>query len=172
LGFSLISSLLAGLMATVTLSLALEVASLRGMTSMPTMPLILGTFVSGDHDVAVAIGSALHFGVIGSVVTGSLYGLLFSFIDVTWWLAILVGLLHGTVVGVGMGYLRAVHPRIIDVSVTVPDGGVAAADLRGGVVLKDPRVFGVGWGDLTPVVLVGSYACYGLVFALVYSQLA
>jgi hypothetical protein len=172
LGFSLISSLLAGFLATVMLSLALEVASFRGMTSMPSMPLILGTFVSGDHDLAVAIGSALHFAVIGPVVTGSLYGLLFSFIDATWWLAILVGLLHGTVIGVGMGHLSTVHPRIIDVSATVPDGGVAAADLRDGVVLKDPRVFGVGWGDLTPVVLVGSYACYGLVFALVYSQLA
>ena len=172
MGFSLIPSLIAGFVATITLSLALEVASLRGLTSMPTMPLILGTFFSGDYEVALAIGSALHFGVIGPVVTGSIYGLLFSFIDVTWWLAILAGLLHGTLVGIGMGYLSTVHPRIVDVSVFVPGEAIAAADLRGGVVLKDPHAFGVGWGDLTPVILVGSYACYGLVFALAYSQLA
>lgn len=165
--FNLLASLIAGFLATVIMTLATELAALQGATSMPSMPLLLGAFVSGDHDLAMAVGSAVHYVVIGTLVNGAIYGLVVSFTGAGMVLAAILGMAHGVLIGVGLGRLKEFHPRVED----RPAGksGAAGPAQVGEVTFNDPEMFGVGWGDLTPAVLVGAYVIYGLVFAFVYS---
>lgn len=134
---------------------------------MPSLPLLLGGFISGDHDRAMAVGSAVHYVVIGTVVNGAVYALVFSLIGAGMIGAALLGVVHGALIGVGLGHLKRVHPRVVDGS-AVEGGGMVFGD-RGEIVFTDPGVFGVGWGDMTPVVLVGAYVIYSVTFALTYS---
>lgn len=170
LDFSLFSSIVAGFLATVMMSLATELASLRGTTSMPTTQLTLGTFFSGDHELAMLIGSALHFVIIGSIVNGAFYGFALSLAGFSWPVAVLVGLVHGSLIGTGLGQLRRIHPRVVDGTAMPRDEVISG--IRGELVVRDPGLFGVGWGEKTPAVLVGAYALYGLVFAFVYQLIA
>lgn len=165
--FNLLSSLIAGFLATVMMTLATELASLRGATSMPPMPLLLGALVSGDHDLAMAVGSAIHYAVIGTVVNGVIYALVFSLTGAGLIVAALLGMVHGALIGVGLGWLKRFHPRVTDRPAS--KSGAAITGRRGEIVFNDPEMFGVGWGDLTPVVVVGAHVIYSLVFALVYS---
>lgn len=165
--FNLLSSLVAGFLATVIMTLATELASLSGATSMPSMPLLLGAFVSGDQDLAMAVGSAVHYGVIGTLLNGALYALVFSVVGADLIVAAILGMVHGALVGVGLGWLKQVHPRVVDGS-AVKGGAVVSGD-RGEVVFSDPGMFGVGWGDMTPMVVVGAYVIYSVIFAIVYS---
>lgn len=165
--FSLLPALIAGFLATISMTLATELASLRGATSMPPMPLLLGLFISGDHDLAMALGSFFHYVVIGTVVNGAIYALVFSLTGTGIIVVSLAGMVHGALVGVVLGRLRRFHPRVVDRTALI--GGAAISGDRGEIVFSDPGVFGVGWGDMTPVVVVGAHAIYSLVFALVYS---
>ncbi len=165
--FSLLSSLIAGFLATVIMTLATEMASLRGATSMPSIPLLVGSFISGDHDLAMAVGSVLHYVVIGTVVNGAIYALVFSVTGAGLIVAVLLGMVHGSLIGVGLGWLKELHPRVVD----RPAGerGAPVSVDRGDVVFNDPGMFGVGWGEMTPAVVVGAYVVYSLVFALIYT---
>ncbi|MGF1616257.1 MAG: hypothetical protein ACFCU2_00390 [Acidimicrobiia bacterium] len=165
--FSLLSSLIAGFLATVIMTLATELATLRGATSMPSIPLLVGAVVSGDHDLAMAIGSLMHYVVIGTAVNGSIYALVFSLTGAGLNVALLLGMVHGALIGVGLGWLKGVHPRVVD-RLAAASGAAFSVD-RGEIVFNDPGMFGVGWGDMTPAVVVGAYVVYSLVFALVYS---
>lgn len=167
LDFSLLSSLIAGFLATVIMTLAIELASLRGVTSMPPMPLLLGAVVTGDHDLAMAVGSALHYLVVGTFLNGVIYALAFSVTGAGILVAALLGMVHGALIGAGLGWLKQWHPRVVD-SVASGDGSALVPD-REGILFEDPGTFGVGWGDMTPAVLVGAYVIYALVFAFVYS---
>lgn len=165
--FSLLSSLIAGFLATVIMTLAIELASLRGVTSMPPMPLLMGAFVTGDHDLAMAVGSALHYVVVGTFVNGTIYALAFSLTGPGIVVAALFGMVHGALIGAGLGWLTRWHPRVVE----RPRSGHGNALVSGQdeVLLADPGIFGVGWGDMTPAVLVGAYVVYALVYAFVYS---
>lgn len=165
--FSLLPSLVAGFLATVIMTLATELASLRGATSMPSMPLLLGAFVSGDQDLAMAVGSAVHYVVIGTIFNGVLYALVFSVVGTDLIVAALLGMVHGALIGVGLGWLKRIHPRVVDGS-AMKGGAVVSGD-RGEVVFSDPGMFGVAWGEMTPVVVVGAYVIYSVTFATVYS---
>jgi hypothetical protein len=167
LDFDVLSSLIAGFLATVMMTLATEVAALRGATSMPSVPLLLGGFISGDHDLAMTVGSALHYVVIGTVVNGAIYALVFSLIGAGLIGAALIGMVHGVLIGVGLGWLRQVHPRVVDGSEV--KGGALGFDDGGEIAFSDPGLFGVGWGDKTPVVVMGACGIYSVTFALVYS---
>jgi hypothetical protein len=170
LDFSLLSSLIAGFLATVIMTLAIELASLRGVTSMPPMPLLIGTFVTGDHDLAMAVGSALHYVVVGTFLNGAIYALAFTFAGSGIFVASLLGMVHGALVGAGLGWMKQWHPRVVE-GAAIEDGSPLASG-QDGVTFRDPGVFGVGWGDMTPAVLVAAYVIYALVFAFVYSLAA
>ena len=165
--FSLLSSLIAGFIATVMMTLATELASLRGATSMPSLPLLVGALVSGDHDLAMAVGSAMHYVVIGTVLNGAIYALIFSVTGASLIVAALVGMVHGAFIGVSLGWLKRFHPRVVD-RPAAEDGAEVAVD-SGEIAFNDPGMFGVGWGDMTPAVVVGAYVVYSMVFAVVYS---
>ena len=165
--FSLLSSLIAGFLATVMMTLTTELASLRGATSMPPMPLLLGALISGDHDLAMAVGSAMHYIVVGTVVNGAIYALVLSLTGAGLIGAALFGMVHGALIGAGLGWLKRFHPRVVDRPANRKEAAVS--DKRGAILFSDPGIFGVGWGDMTPAVLVGAHVIYALVFAFVYS---
>lgn len=131
------------------------------------MPLLLGALISGDHDLAMAVGSVFHYVVIGTLVNGAIYGLVISLTGASVVGAALLGMVHGALIGVGMGWLKQFHPRVVDRPAARPGATVSAG--RDEIVFTDPGMFGVGWGDLTPAVVVGGYVIYSLVFVLVYS---
>lgn len=132
------------------------------------MPLVLGTFFAGDREQAMRIGTGIHFLVVGSLIFGIGYAVAFSLFDiVSWWMVGVVGMAHGAAVGVGLGWIRFVHPRIFSAAPRPRTIGTSHIS-RGDVGVVDPGIFGVNWGDWTPVVIVASYVVYSFVFAAVY----
>lgn len=163
---------MAGLLATAVMSLFTETASAAGLTKMPPLALVYGTLFSGDREKAMRIGSGIHFLLLGAVALGLAYASALSLLDVTSWLFVVgLGIVNGVVFGVSLGWLHAFHPRILSTSPEHPEikgRNVAAGDI--GVL--DPGIFGVNWGDLTPVVIVTSFVIYSLVFTAAYRWLA
>lgn len=169
--FNLIPALGAGLMATVVMSLFTEVVALKGVTSMPSMSFLIGSAFSGDRDTAMTIGNGLHFGLLGGLVSGIGYAVALAVVDQpSWMVGLGVGLVHGTLVGIALGKVEDLHPRMVD---PVPAGrrAIRRTRHRSEVVAVKPGMFGVNWGDVTPVIIVSSYALYGLVYSLIYSIL-
>lgn len=138
---------------------------------MPPMPLVLGTFFTGDRDRAMRVGTGIYFLVVGSLVFGLAYAVVFSLFDIeSWWLVGLIGMAHGAAVGVGLDWIRFVHPRIFSATRRPETIGTSQVT-RGDIGVVDPGIFGVNWGDWTPVVIVASYVLYSFAFAAVYGWL-
>jgi uncharacterized membrane protein YagU involved in acid resistance len=171
MNFELLPALLAGLTGTVVMSAMMALATAGGMTRMPPMPLVVGSMLSGDPRTAKRIGVVIHFVLMGTLVFGIAYAALFAGLEsATVSTGALIGLAHGVVVGaVAMPMMPAVHPRMTASSVA----GQAAVDTSSGTVtLSAPGMFGSNWGAMTPVGLIAGHVVYGVVVALVYSNLA
>jgi hypothetical protein len=175
--FDLAGALVGGFVASVVMTALMTMARQAGMTDMPPMPLVIGSMLSGHRAKAMSMGALAHFVVMGTVVFGIVYGLLFSAFDSdAWWVGTLIGVAHGLVVGVVfMPMMPAMHPRMsgeLVVAGTSPAPGTVGPDDHGGLRIAAPGVLGRNWGGMTPVGLVGGHAVYGLVLALVYAWLA
>jgi uncharacterized membrane protein YagU involved in acid resistance len=118
--------------------------------------LLVGGMLTRDEPRARRIGLALHVVVMGTIVFGIAYALLFQALDSDSLLTgLVVGLVHGLLVGVvGMPMMAAIHPRM-------------RAD-AGGFTIETPGVFGVRYGGGTPLGLIMGHAVYGIVTAIVY----
>lgn len=79
--FSIVAALVAGLAATAVMSVMMKMAGAAGMTDMPPMELVTGSMMSGDLGTAQRIGIMVHWGVMGTVVFGIGYALLFTLLD-------------------------------------------------------------------------------------------
>lgn len=175
--FDLLAALVGGVVATLVMTAMMQMATRAGMTDMPPMPLVMGSMMSGDRKSATAIGSVLHFVMMGTVVFGIIYGSLFTaFDDDSWWVGLLIGVAHALIVGVMfMPMMPKMHPRMSAQPVgvgTADDGRTVAVDERGDVEVAAPGVLGKNWGGMTPVGFLMGHAVYGLVLALVYSAVA
>lgn len=173
--FDIVAALIAGFVGTVVMSLMMNGAKAAGMTNMPPMPLVMGSMFSGERMTAMAIGSVLHFIVMGTVMFGLAYAGLFSVLDNdAWWIGLLIGVAHGLVVGVmAMPMMPKMHPRMgQDATIDGPSSTNTVQDGSGGLRVAAPGVLGSRWGGLTPVGLVMGHAVYGIVVALVYHRLA
>ncbi|MGH9245185.1 MAG: DUF6789 family protein [Acidimicrobiales bacterium] len=169
--FDLAAALVGGFVATVVMSAVMAMATAAGMTRMPPMPLVTGAMLFGDRRRAMAMGTVVHFVVMGTVVFGIGYAVVFNALDSDSWLAgLLVGVGHGVAVGaVFMPMMPAMHPRMARAPVAVIGGTGTDSDE---VQLTAPGPFGVNWGAMTPMGLVAGHALYGLVLALVYAWVA
>jgi hypothetical protein len=169
--FDVIAALVAGFMATVAMTVVMGFAKARGLTRMPSFELVTGSIVSPDLEQARKAGLLIHYGLMGTVVFGIGYGAVFSMLDSATWLdGLIVGLIHGFVVGMlFMPALPALHPRV-EPALTGVGGPVVRS--RDGVWLKPPGVLGKDWGDGTPAGVVAGHVVYGIVAALVYGVLA
>lgn len=174
--FDLLAALVGGFVATLVMTAMMQMAARAGMTDMPPMPLVMGSMMSGDRKKATAVGGMLHFVVMGAVVFGIIYGSLFTaFDDDSWWVGVLIGLVHALIAGVMfMPMMPKMHPRMSVQPVGVGtrhDGGTVAIDERGEVEVAAPGVLGKNWGGMTPVGFLMGHAAYGLVLALVYAAI-
>lgn len=163
--FVLWAALVAGFVATLVMTTMIKMSAAAGMTEMPSFELMTGSMMSGDEKTAKTIGAFIHYVMMGTVVFGILYALLFQALDSTTWLTgLAIGVVHGVVVGiVFMPMMPAMHPRM---------GGAVAADQRGvGIRLSSPGVMGKNWGSMTPMGVLMGHAVYGIVLALVYDAL-
>lgn len=173
--FDLVAALAGGVVATVVMSAMMSMAASAGMTGMPAMPLISGAMVTGDRSAATRIGSVMHYLMLGTMVFGVTYGLLFAAFDNdSWWVGALIGLAHGLVVGVVfMPMMPMVHPRMSREVVGGPaERAAVAIDQRGDVQPAAPGVLGKNWGGMTPVGMLMGHVVHGLVLVLVYGLVA
>lgn len=171
--FDVLAALVAGLAATVVMTLMMTMAGRAGMTDMPSMPLVAGSMVSGDRQTATMIGTVMHYIVMGAVAFGLGYAALFTALDEdAWWLGALIGLGHGLLVGVmAMPMMPAMHPRMSEspgAQDATGDSGAVGTDPQGQVRLTAPGVLGKNWGAMTPVGMLMGHVVYGLLVALIY----
>ncbi len=112
--FNVLAALLPGLVATIVMTAMMTLASKAGMTRMPPMPLVMGSMMSGDRRTAMIIRGMLHYVVMGTVVFGIGYALLFqAFGSSAWLIGVLIGVVHGLAAGlVFMPTMSAMHPRM------------------------------------------------------------
>lgn len=171
--FELGPALVAGFVATVVMSALVTMSKRMGLTDMPPFPLVTGTMFSGVEDKARRIGGLIHYGMMGTVVFGVAYALVFDAAGSASWAAGLVtGLAHGVLVGLIMPMMPLMHPRMERSLATVGAGsGTVGHTPDGEVRLAEPGFFGSGWGAMTPFGILMGHAVYGLVVALVYDAL-
>ena len=169
--FSLVPALAAGLAGAVVMTAMMQMASTVGMTRMPSMALIQGAIVTGDESKATVMGLVTHVLVMGTLVFGSLYVVLFVAFDSNGWVTgLLIGVVHGIVAGVAMVMMGVMHPRIEPPS-ALPEG-TATTTIAGEVRIAEPGLFAKNYGSMTPVGLLVGHALYGVVVALIYGALA
>jgi hypothetical protein len=169
--FDLVAALVAGLVATMAMTVVMGFAKSRGLTRMPSFELVTGSVISSDLEQARKAGLLIHYGVMGTLVFGIGYGAVFSMLDSATWLdGLIVGLVHGFVVGMAfLPAMPALHPRV---EPALAGAGGVVIRARDGVHLKPPGVLGKDWGDGTPAGVVAGHVVYGIVAALVYGLLA
>jgi hypothetical protein len=172
-----VAALVAGFVATLVMTAMMSMAKAARMTDMPPMPLVMGSMVNGDRRPATVMGAMAHYLVMGTVVFGLAYGLVFAGLDDhSWWIGALVGMAHGLVVGLlFMPMMPAMYPRMTSqfVGVAAPGrGSTVGNDDRGEIELLAPGVLGRNWGGMTPAGLLMGHAVYGLVVSLVYGWIA
>lgn len=169
--FDIVAALVAGLTATVAMTVLMQASSAMGMTKMPSMALIQGSMFTGDEARAKQIGMVTHVIMMGTVVFGLVYAGLFTAIGSAGPLTgLAIGLAHGVAAGMAMAMMGAMHPRM-EAPLVVSDGEVVHAT-AGEVRLVEPGLFAKNYGSMTPVGLLMGHAVYGLVAALVYNALA
>src|SRR5205807_10555411 len=100
-----------GLVATTTLTAVMITAQLAGQTRLD-VPLLLGTMVTEDPDRARVAGFFIHLAIGQGFALG--YAATFALLDrATWWLGVLLGVLHVAVaLTVLVPLLAGVHPRV------------------------------------------------------------
>ena len=168
--FSLEAALVAGLAGTFAMSAMMTMASRAGITEMPPMPLVIGSMVTGDRSRARLMGAFVHYLVMGTVVFGIIYGLLFTAFGSDGWLTgVVMGAVHGVLVGaVILPMMGAVHPRM---SVASPAAAGDSAPGSGELRLPAPGAMGIRWGGMTPLGLIVGHVIFGLVAAIAYGAL-
>lgn len=147
-----------GFFATLILTLVLFLSQGLRWTRM-SLPLVLGTIVSGDWDKATKIGALLQF-VLGWLLA-LVYGALFEVLHrATWWLGSLFGLIHGLIIlAVIMPLLPSLHPRMAGEYQT-PDPTP---------LLEPPGFMALNYGPRTPLLTLLAHAIYGFVLGYFYT---
>jgi hypothetical protein len=144
-----------GLIATTALTALLIIAQMAGLTRLD-LPLVLGTLVTEDPDRARAAGFFIHLVVGQCFALG--YAASFAVLDTaTWWLGLLLGLLHGLVaLAVLVPLLAGVHPRMASTR-----AGPASR-----AVLEPPGLFALNYGVQTPATAMAAHAVYGVLLGI------
>jgi uncharacterized membrane protein YagU involved in acid resistance len=144
-----------GLVATSALTAVMIAAQLAGLTRLD-LPLVLGTIVTEDPDRARVAGFFIHLLIGQGFALG--YAATFALLHrATWWLGMLLGLLHVAVaLTVLLPLLPGVHPRMA--SHRAGPSSTAA--------LEPPGLLAVNYGLQTPAVAVVGHLVYGAALGL------
>jgi hypothetical protein len=149
---SLAYAMLWGLLATVAMTAVLRASQGFGWSRL-SLPLLVGTFVTGQRDRAMVLGYLLY--IVGGWLFAFLYFLLFDSVGIhTWWFGGLAGLVHGVFLLVSvLPLLPFVHPRMAS-----EYHGVTAERQ-----LEPPGFLAVNYGYGTPLTMLAAQALYGAV---------
>jgi len=144
-----------GLVATSALTAVMIAAQLAGLTRLD-LPLVLGTIVTEDPDRARVAGFFIHLFVGQGFALG--YAAAFALLHrATWWLGMLLGLLHVAVaLTVLLPLLPGVHPRM----------AAHRAGPSSTAALEPPGLLAVNYGPQTPAVAVVAHLVYGAALGL------
>lgn len=149
-------AVLAGVLATALMTVGIVAGRLMGLAT--DMVRLLGLFFVSDQRPrrVYGVGLVVHFGI--GAVFGIVYALLLTalgMVDDVGGAAVwgsLFGLVHGVIVGVALGALSTIHPRI------GPHG-----------IVEDPGFFGYRVGLGMPVAVLIFHVVYGVVASVTYS---
>ncbi|KOS56590.1 hypothetical protein [Rhodococcus rhodochrous] len=144
-----------GSLATTVLTAVMIAAQLAGFSRLD-LPLVLGTAVTPDPDRARVVGFFVHLAIGQGFALG--YAATFALLhQATWWLGMMLGLLHGIVaLTVLLPLLPGVHPRMAS----------QRAGPRSTAVLEPPGLLGLNYGAQTPAVAVVAHLVYGIALGL------
>ncbi|MEZ7237391.1 hypothetical protein QYS60_06370 [Rhodococcus sp. GXMU-t2271] len=144
-----------GSLATTVLTAVMIAAQLAGFSRLD-LPLVLGTAVTPDPDRARVVGFFVHLAIGQGFALG--YAATFALLhQATWWLGMMLGLLHGIVaLTVLLPLLPGVHPRMAS----------RRAGPRSTAVLEPPGLLGLNYGAQTPAVAVVAHLVYGIALGL------
>ncbi len=123
--FVLWAALLSGFLATLIMTAMIKMSTAAGMTEMPSFELMTGSMMSGDEKTAKAVGAIVHYVMMGTIVFGLIYAFLFQTFDsASWVTGLVIGILHGLVVGLMfMPMMPSMHPRIGEAAVIEQQSG-------------------------------------------------
>jgi hypothetical protein len=142
--------LLGGFLATAAVAMALATAQGLGYSRV-SFPLILGTMVTSDRNLAMPIGTAMHM-VIG-IIFAFLYAAIFDEVgSATVWFGVLLGIGHALfMLLIVLPLLPGLHPRM-------------ASELQGPTPtrqLQPPGFLALHYGRGTPLVTIMAHVLYG-----------
>lgn len=153
---NVLDTLIWGGIATVTMTAILEGAMYLGWTRM-SLPFILGTVLTSNRRLAPFLGAGLH--LVNGYVFAFGYAVVFETIGrAGWWIGLLLGAAHSTVILVLMPFIAGVHPRMA----TEQDGPGARR------ALQPPGFFALNYGRRTPVFGLVSHLVFGLIMGAFY----
>lgn len=144
-----------GLVATAILTSVMISAQMLGWTRLD-LPLMLGTIVTEDPDLARVVGFVMHL-VIGEAFALG-YALVFALLEQSsWWLGGILGLVHATVVlTILVPLLPGVHPRMAS----------ERAGLGSTAALEPPGLLALNYGSETPAITIVAHVAFGIALGL------
>lgn len=143
--------LLWGFVATVLMTTIMLGAQGLGLSRL-SLPFLVGTAVTSRLHWAYLLGYILY--ALGGWSYAFLYdAIFFSLGYKSWWLGVLMGLIHGTFLLSALMHLPHVHPRIAS-DYDQPHSGRA---------IEPPGFFGLYYGRQTPLVTLLAHALFGAV---------
>lgn len=147
-----------GAIATALMTTVMEGAQMLGLSRM-SLPFLFGTFFSDSRKRAQILGYVLYS--LGGLVFGFFYvGAFLTLHYASWWLGLLLGLLHGLfLITVVLPLLPYVHPRMA----SEYDGPTSLRRL------EPPGPFGLNYGRQTPAITVVGQALFGLVLGIAFA---
>lgn len=148
----LIEGLLWGLIATLAMTTILFASQGLGLSRL-SLSFLAGTFVTADRHHANIIGFALY--MVGGWIFAGFYYLVFASLGhASWWLGMILGLLHGVVLlVVVLPLLPHMHPRMAS-SYDSPTSEP---------VLEPPGFLCLNYGHRTPLATLVAMAVYGAI---------
>jgi hypothetical protein len=146
-----------GFVGTIVLTGLMSATQGFGLTRI-SLPYMLGSMFTADRDRAKIVGFGLHLFI------GWLFALIYaaafeSWRRATWWLGMLIGLVHGSfVLLAGMPLLPGLHPRM-------------ASEQHGPTPtrqLEPPGFLALNYGRQTPVSMLLAHLAFGLILGTFY----
>lgn len=94
------------------MTLLMRMGTSMGMSDMPPMPIIQGAMFTGDERTDRRIGMFTHVSVMGTLVFGILYAVLFAALGTASWPArVAIGPVHAVVAGaIVFPMMGSAHP--------------------------------------------------------------
>ncbi len=154
---NLLDVLVWGGVATVAMTVVLEVAMAMGWTRM-SLPYILGTVFTSDRRLAPFLGTGLHF--VNGIAFAFAYAAAFESLGrANGWTGAGLGVVHTAAILVVMPFAAGAHPRMA----TEQDG----PDAR--TALQPPGFFALNYGRRTPLFGLLAHLLYGAIIGSFYS---